>query len=70
MNEYCLPSDRARVEALAKTMNQAIPEGTPSGYVMSALCLMLQFGLHNAPPEIQDRIRATVQRAFAERVLH
>ena len=64
-----LPADRERVKTLADAMSKAIPDGTPSGYVMSALCMLLHFGLEKAPPELQDRIRATIQCLFSDRKL-
>jgi len=63
---HYLPADRERVKALADAMANAIPDGTPSGYVMSALCMLLHFGLEKAPPELQERIRATIQNSFAD----
>ena len=63
---HYLPGDRERVKALADAMSKAIPDGTPSGYVMSALCMMLHYGMENAPLELQDRIRATIQSSFAD----
>ncbi len=67
--QHMLPADKERVKALADAMSKAIPDGTPSGYVMSALCLMLHHGMENAPLEIQDRIRATIQCSFSDRSL-
>lgn len=63
---HYLPNDRERVTALADAMSKAIPEGTPSGYVMSALCLMLHHGMEHSPPELRDRVRATIQSSFAD----
>jgi len=64
-----LPADRERVKMLADTMAAAIPERTPSGYVMSALCFLLHYGLKRSPPEIQEQIRATIQCSFSDRKL-
>lgn len=67
MNDpHFIPEDRERVKALVDAMSNVVPEGTPSGYVMSALCLMLHHGIDNAPLELQDRIRATIQSSFAD----
>lgn len=63
---HYLPEDRERVKALANAMTRAIPDGTPTGYVMSALCMMLHYGMGNSPPELQDRIRAMIQSSFAD----
>lgn len=69
MPPHDLPADRERVQALADAMTKAIPDGTPSGYVMSALCMLLHIGLERAPPELQARIRATIQCLFSDRKL-
>lgn len=64
MNESLLPDDAARVQTIADALNEAIPDGTPSGYVMSALCLLLTIGLNRAPPDIREKSRLTILAMF------
>lgn len=72
MNESLLPHDTERIQAIADAINEAIPDGTPSGYVMSALCIMLQIGLNRTPPEIHEKTRRTILAMFGgeDRRLH
>ncbi|HMH95670.1 MAG TPA: hypothetical protein VK577_03705 [Bradyrhizobium sp.] len=64
MNESLLPDDAARVQMVADAINEAIPDGTPSGYVMSALCLLLQIGLNRAQPDVREKSRQTIVAMF------
>lgn len=64
MNDHRLPVDLERVQAIADAINEAIPNDTPSGYVMSALCVVLKVGLDRTPPDIHEQTRLTILEMF------
>jgi hypothetical protein len=66
MNHQILDADRKRIGDIADAMNEAIPAGMPSGYVMSALCLLLQIGLERSPEDVKEQARTTIVKMFSE----